>query len=131
MNNDFSEYKNLFLQTAQDYIGQIETALQTLKQNSSDSQAIETIHIAAHSLKSQNLAMGFTSSGNVFLKIEKLFEQLENEKTSIPENLQRDLQLWIQALQGSLESIKQSGKEKNLSNLETEIAKYDDPNISS
>jgi len=56
---DLSDYKNLYLQTAKEYISNLFSSYSKLSANLQDNEAIKTMHIASHSLKSQSQVMGF------------------------------------------------------------------------
>lgn len=123
-NNDLSAYKDLFVQTAKDYVRQMQEARDKLSSDPADPQAIEHIHIAAHSLKSQSLAMGFESNGKFFLGIEMLFDNIKNMHKPVSPELHQALGQWIEAYQSSLDEIEKSGKEKDLTPLQGEVTKY-------
>ncbi len=123
-NSDVAAYKDLFVQTAQDYIRQLNEALQHLAVNSSNQQAVADIHLAAHSLKSQNLAMGFETNGRFFLAVEQLFAGLKEEKGAVSRELQHDLSEWITTFKLSIEQFKKTGTEMDLSPIQEQVAKY-------
>lgn len=123
-NDDIIAYKDLFIQTANDYVHQLHDALHQLAVNPTDQKAIESIHIAAHSLKSQNLAMGFESNGKLFLGIEMLFDNIKNMHKTVSSELQQALSQWIDAYTSSLEEINNTNKEKDLSALQSEVTKF-------
>ena len=68
---NLSDYKNLYLQTAKDYMNNISLACSKLSSNLADNEAINTIHIGSHSLKSQSQVMGFTDIADLCLSLEK------------------------------------------------------------
>lgn len=125
MDVDLTAYKDLFLQTAQDYATQIRNAVKELSANPADHSAVESIHIAAHSLKSQNLAMGYATNGNMFLVIEKTFARLLDEKKPVSNELQHALIECINKYESSLEQINNQNKETDLSYLTERMKKYE------
>ena len=48
---NLADYKNLYLQTAKEYIDKISLSLNQLSNNSSDKEALNNLHVASHSLK--------------------------------------------------------------------------------
>lgn len=86
---DLSDYKNLYLQTAKEYVEKMSVGLDQLSSDISNKQALNNIHISSHSLKSQSQVMGFTDIVNICLNIEKMSDdalkgmvQLNNENIS-------------------------------------------------
>ena len=56
---DLSGYKNLYLQTAKEYLNKLSVSLDELSRDVSNKEALNNLHIASHSLKSQSQVMGF------------------------------------------------------------------------
>lgn len=56
---NLADYKNLYLQTAREYIDKMSVSLNQLSNNVSNKEALNSLHIASHSLKSQSQVMGF------------------------------------------------------------------------
>ena len=69
---NLSNYKNIYLQTAREYINSMFLSCDKLAINFSDREALNNLHISSHSLKSQSQVMGFTDIANVCLNIEKI-----------------------------------------------------------
>jgi len=80
---NLSDYKNIYLQTAKEYINNISLSYSKLSKNSQDSEAINTIHISSHSLKSQSQVMGFTNITNLCADIEKVSSDILNKANSV------------------------------------------------
>ena len=68
---DLSSYKTLYIQTAKEYVNKISVSLDKLSSNVLDKDALNNLHIASHSLKSQSQVMGFIHIANLCLSIEK------------------------------------------------------------
>ena len=68
---DLSSYKTLYIQTAKEYVNKISVSLDKLSSNVLDKDALNNLHIASHSLKSQSQVMGFIDIANICLGIEK------------------------------------------------------------
>lgn len=56
---NLSDYKNLYLQTAKEYLEKMSVNLDQLSKDILDKEALNNLHIASHSLKSQSQVMGF------------------------------------------------------------------------
>jgi len=68
---DVASYKNIYLQTAKEYLDKMSISLSTLANNVSDKEALNNLHIASHSLRSQSQVMGFENMANLSETIEK------------------------------------------------------------
>lgn len=86
---NLANYKTLYLQTAKEYVDKMSTSLDQLLDDVSNNEALNNLHIASHSLKSQSQVMGFMDVANICLSIEKLSDnalkeivQLSNENIS-------------------------------------------------
>ncbi len=83
---NLADYKNLYLHTAREYIDRISVCLDELVKNALDKEALNNLHIASHSLRSQSQVMGFENVAGICLGIENKsndalqgFAQLSNE----------------------------------------------------
>lgn len=83
---NLADYKNLYLQTAKEYIYKMLVSLDQLSSNTANKDALNNLHISSHSLKSQSQVMGFTDIANICLNIENIsnnalqgITQLNNE----------------------------------------------------
>lgn len=81
-----SDYKTLYIQTTKQTINNLLMGCDRLIGNLLDKEAIESIHIDSHSLKSRSQVMGFMDIANICLGIEKMSDdalrgiiQLNNE----------------------------------------------------
>lgn len=67
---NLSDYKNLYLQTAKEYMNKMSVSLNQLSNDVLNKEALNNLHIASHSLKSQSQVMGFANIANICLDIE-------------------------------------------------------------
>ena len=58
---DLSKFKTLYNQTALEYVKKLEDTVTLLRTDAANKNAMNEIYIAAHSLKSQSLMMGYLS----------------------------------------------------------------------
>lgn len=68
---DLGSYKIIYFQTAKEYVNNMFESIKKLTQNPKDKNAINNLHIASHSLKSQSQVMGFTEVADASFSIEK------------------------------------------------------------
>jgi chemotaxis protein histidine kinase CheA len=68
---NLSDYKNLYLQTAKEYLSSLILGYSKLTENIQDKDAVDMIHLAAHSLKGQSQVMNFESMANLCASVEK------------------------------------------------------------
>lgn len=78
---DINEYKKLYITTARDLLKIMNRALSAMKTDRCDQKAINDFLIAAHSLKSQSLVMGYTQTGLASKILEQIFRDLKDQLT--------------------------------------------------
>ena len=76
--DELAQYKPLFLQTAWDYLRQLETSIDFLRENTHQKEAIVSAHISAHSLKSQSIVMNYEETAKLCHELEQLFSLLKD-----------------------------------------------------
>lgn len=76
VSSDLAAYKPLFIQTSWDYLRKLESCLLLLREDATNHEALEIMHIASHSLKSQCLVMGYTELGETCHELEKVSKLL-------------------------------------------------------
>ena len=69
---DLSGYKNLYLQTAKEYLNKLSVSLDELSRDVSNKEALNNLHIASHSLKSQSQVMNCENVVEICLDIENV-----------------------------------------------------------
>lgn len=111
---DLSSYKNLYLQTARKYISDMETALSALQSDKSNKEAIETMYISSHSLKSQSQIMTYVQTGGLSGTIEFLFRDIREGKQQITDETVTRLQDALKKIAASVEAIDRENKESDL-----------------
>ena len=120
-NVDLSQFRNLFIQTSQEYLQKLEDGLKILLRNPSDTSGIETMYISSHSLKSQSLLMGYTSLGNAAFSLEKLFRIIKEHDTLLTSEMISAVSLMLQAMRQSLSGIVNGKKETDVSKETAQI----------
>ena len=75
---NLADYKNIYLQTAKEYIENLSASYAKLSANPQNNEAINVIHISSHSLRSQSQVMGFENIVNLSENIEKVSNDILN-----------------------------------------------------
>lgn len=105
MTTNLSDYKNLYMQTAKEYIGNMFESIKKLTDNPKDKDAINNLHIASHSLKSQSQVMGFTDIANICLNIEKMSDDALESITQLNNQIVANIKKSVEELKGILHSV--------------------------
>lgn len=96
---DLGSYKSIYLKTAREYIDKMSVSLDILYSDVSNKDALNNLHIASHSLKSQSQVMGFADVADLCLDIEKV----SNDALQAGSQINNDL---ISVLKESLEKLR-------------------------
>lgn len=120
---DKAKYKQLYLQTGKAYLVQMRTNIEVLLKNKDDQVAREAAHIAAHSLKSQSLLMGYTTTGLFSATVEKIFKTHEENKTDIAENILKVILTGLDKLDASFDQIQRDDQELNIADIVNDLQK--------
>jgi chemotaxis protein histidine kinase CheA len=79
---DLANYKNIYLETAKEYINNISSSYLKLSANSQDNEAMNALHISSHSLKSQSQVMGFIKITDLCANLERVSSDILNKISS-------------------------------------------------
>lgn len=121
--SDLSQYKDLYLETAKEYIQALNEALLVLEKNPIDAHAIEVIFRNAHSLKSQSAAMQYAQTGLLCHTIEDVFYEIKNNRLKLDTTLANLLFSSFDNLKKSIQNIEQRNQEIDLQAQITELKK--------
>ncbi len=113
-NVNLSDYKNLYLQTARKYIGDINACVIALESDKTKKDSIETMYISAHSLKSQSQIMTYTQTGALSGTIEALFRLVREGKQQLTDEIIKQLKETAAQISASVDSIERENKELDL-----------------
>ena len=114
---NLSEFKNLYLSTAKEYIQAMNKGLEVLRTDPTNKDEIEIIHRSAHSLKSQSLVMGYESTGRLAHAIEVIFRELHDSEGTLLDNVRENVEKSLVGLDASIKQIEITGQEQNLVDL--------------
>lgn len=115
--DDILKYKNLYLQTARNYLQNMQLNISFLLKKEQAESAVKQVHIDAHSLKSQSQMMGYNHVAKISEIIEKLFNKRENENAQVNKDVLIQIQADLSRLQDSLTEIEKQGKELDLTEV--------------
>jgi len=73
---DMSAYKDLYVETAREYIETLKKNLTLLNENTTNKEAIYEMFRSYHSLKSQSHAMGYMKTAEFCKLLEDYFQSL-------------------------------------------------------
>ena len=114
---DLTQFKTLYNQTALDYLHKIEEGIHSIKQNPSDKNSINAVHIAAHSLKSQSYLMGYSSVGNASMVLEKTFRVLNDSTGPVSNEIIQAVEIVVHAVHAAISNITDGHPEGVLSKI--------------
>lgn len=119
---DITKYKSLYLQTSWGYLNMLRKNVAFLLKGVKAEHAVDSAHLAAHSLKSQSILMGYMQIGKLSERIEKIL-QASKENTLILDKLVLQIMLdGLAKVQLSLTNIADNGDEVDMG---TEIDELD------
>lgn len=118
------QYKALYVQTARQYIKELQHALMQLQSGNETTEIIDTLHRAAHSLKGQSLMMSYQSMSEISLLMEKIFMGKKEKKLDLTKEFLSKLDEMTQHMEASLDSIDAINQEKDLSEHSKDLKKW-------
>lgn len=112
---DIIKYKSLYLQTSWGYLNMLRKSIAFLIQGSQARPVLNSAHLAAHSLKSQSILMGYNQIGELSKILEGIFKA-ENKNINVTDKIALEIILKALAkVQLSLTQISENGKEIDMS----------------
>lgn len=112
---DIIKYKSLYLQTSWGYLNMLQKNNAFLLLDQKNISAIEASHLAAHSLKSQSLLMGYSQIGKLSGQMEEIFKAAKDGKFNITKDILNIFSSVIKKIHDSLEKISESQLEIDMS----------------
>ena len=102
---NLADYKNLYLQTAKEYLEKMSVSLNQLSNDVSNKEALNNLHIASHSLKSQSQVMGFKDISDICLNIEKISDEALRGNAQLNNQIITDVKKSVENLSEILKLI--------------------------
>lgn len=113
---DVSQYLEIFLDETKEHLQNLNTEILNLEQDPENSNTINEIFRAAHSLKGMAGTMGYKRMQTLTHDMENVFSEVRNGAIKVKGNLIDILFQCLDALDGYLEQIQGSGDEGNNDN---------------
>ncbi len=104
MNNDLSQYKDLYFKTAHEYANGLNSGMESLGPNSTPEKFAE-LHRFAHSLKSQSTVMQFNNIAELAGTLEQLFDQLQKGEQRLTPDMQAEINESINTINNTLTEL--------------------------
>ena len=120
---DIQKYKKLYLETARNYLENMQANISFLLKGEQPLTSVQHIHIDAHSLKIQSQIMGYNNIAKIAEIIEYLFNKDENENAHVAHDVLIKIQSDLTRLHDSLTEIETQGKELDLTDRINELEK--------
>ncbi len=108
---DVSQYLEIFIDETSEHLQNLSQQLMSLEEEPGNSDTINEIFRAAHSLKGMAGTMGFKRMQNLTHVMENVFSEIRNGKMSVTAHLVDVLFQCLDALENYLESIQQTSDE--------------------
>lgn len=128
---ELAKFKGLYLQTAREYISDIQKNLNILKQDKHDEKAVKQIFIAAHSIRSQSFVMKHTFIAYLMTAVQKIFRAIQDKQIGITDELILNIEMSVNKVSESIDSIEKTNKELDLFEQINILEKYIKEHIAS
>ena len=110
--SDNNQYLQMFFDESREYIQMLNEGVLALENNPEDSEIINTIFRAAHSLKGMAATMGFDSLTELTHKIENILDRVRNDELKIETDLIDLLFSGLDHIEDLVAQIKETGDEQ-------------------
>jgi chemotaxis protein histidine kinase CheA len=105
---DLANYKNIYLQTAREYLNDLRSGYSKLSVNPQDKEVISSIHVSAHSLGGQSQIMKFANIVKSSANIEKISGEIQNKVGIINNDFMNSLKNSLDELDLELSRIEEA-----------------------
>lgn len=113
MADDWSQFQDLYVQTAREYVRSLNDALLKLEKNPQNSEAIEEIFRSSHSLKSQSAVMKYDNTAYLCHTIEDIFYEIRKKRMQLKPETADLLFTAFDSLKKALDLIEKEKKDAN------------------
>ncbi len=118
---DKLKYRTLYVQTARAYVRDMQANLSKLLTGDDNADAVNVVHLASHSLASQSLLMGFSTTGSTSFAIEKIFKAKMEGNLSFKVATLQMIDSIVTKIALSIDEIEQKGHELDLNDESKEL----------
>lgn len=108
---DIIKYKSLYLQTSWGYLNMLQKNVAFLLKDPKIENAIDSCHLASHSLKSQSLLMGFEQIGKLSGIMEEVFKKAKEKTAELNSEILGVILKGLDDIHLSLTQIAENGNE--------------------
>ncbi|MBU5437685.1 chemotaxis protein CheA [Tissierella sp. MSJ-40] len=116
MDLDINQYIDVFVEEAREHLQNMNDVLLELEKNSSNLELVNEIFRVAHTIKGMSGTMGFNNMANLTHEMENVLQAARSNEISINEEVVDILFECFDALDSSVNSIIEGGKESQDSN---------------
>lgn len=120
---DYSDFKSLFIDTARKDIETMKSSLAALMKSPVDTDVMNRIYIASHSLKGKSLAMGYMTNATVAQLIEKIFYSAKDGTIKLNPQILSTVLRSVEKLSESIDCVEKTDKECIVSDARTDLEK--------
>jgi len=106
------EYLKMFFDEAEEYIQSLNENILTLEENPDDSEVINSIFRAAHSLKGMAATMGFDRLTSLTHRLENALDMIRNDELMLDAEMIDSLFAGLDLINDLVDDIKATGEEK-------------------
>jgi len=111
MTNEWSQFQDLYVSTAREYIRSLNDSLLRLEKNPTDEDAIEEIFRSSHSLKGQSAVMKYDNTAYLCHTIEDIFYEIKKEKMKLSPQVADLLFKAFDSLKAAIDTIEKEKKD--------------------
>lgn len=111
---DLSSYKKLYLETTKESCKVLSKSCTEVLKNRQNREALNNIHICAHSLRSRSEVMGYRTISMLAGVIENLTKNILDRKGQMESGLLKTISEAVKDLYASIQNIQSLGKELDL-----------------
>lgn len=108
---DIGQYLEIFIEEAKEHLQNLNTSLLELEKDASDKDLVNEVFRAAHTLKGMAATMGFKKMSKLTHNMENVLSEIRNDEMSVDANLLDLLFQCLDALEGYVDVIIESGNE--------------------
>lgn len=121
--DDITQYKSIYLQTSWGYLNMLRKNVAFLLKGVQWENALDAAHLAAHSLKSQSILMGYNQIGKFSEDMETLFRTAKEKNSKIDGSILNIILDGLTKVQTSLTQISENGGEIDMSDEIDKLSK--------
>lgn len=113
--SDIIKYRALYLQTARAYVNDMSRHVGILLTDVNNKDSLDIVHLAAHSLASQSVMMGYISLAALASLMERIIKAKQDEVRFLDMEVLKHIDTDLKRMNVSLSEIERTGAELDLS----------------